>query len=100
MTLVERSVDVAVKSVTASATEAVVGDTVDFTVTLENGGNVAAVTPAVSLFDANAAADAEALETVTADHNSRGRHEDRCRLVGYRRGGSRDIHFACGCNGD
>ena len=35
VTLEEPSVDVAVKSVTASATEAVVGDTVDFTVTLE-----------------------------------------------------------------
>jgi len=67
VTLVERSVDVAVKSVTPAASEALVGDTVEFTVTLENGGNVPAVTPAVSLYDANAAADAEPLASETAD---------------------------------
>ena len=67
VTLAEPLVDVAVKSITASATEAVVGDTVDFTVTLENGGNVRAVSPEVSLFDADGAEDAEPLETVTAD---------------------------------
>ncbi len=67
VTLVEPSVDVAVKSVTASATEAVVGDTVDFTVTLENRGNVVAATPAVSLFDANGAEDAAPLASVTAN---------------------------------
>ena len=66
VTLVERSVDVAVKSVTASATEAVVGDTVDFTVTLENDGNVAAVRPDVSLYDADGAEDAGPLASVTA----------------------------------
>ena len=99
VTLVERSVDVAVKSVTASASEAMVGDTIDFTVTLENGGNVPAVTPEVDLFDANGPEDAEPLETVTAEHNSRGRYADRHRLVGYRRRGRRDIHFAGGCNG-
>ena len=67
VTLAEPLVDVAVKSITASATDAVVGDTVDFTVTLENGGNVRAVSPEVSLFDADGAEDAEPLETVTAD---------------------------------
>ena len=67
VTLAEPLVDVAVKSITASATEAVVGNTVDFTVTLENGGNVRAVSPEVSLFDADGAEDAEPLETVTAD---------------------------------
>ncbi len=67
VTLVERSVDVAVKSVTASATEAVVGDTVDFTVVLENDGNVAAVKPDVSLFDANGAEDAGPLASETAN---------------------------------
>ena len=67
VTLVEPFVDVAVKSVTPAATEAAVGDTVEFTVALENGGNVPAVTPAVSLFDADGAEDAEALETVTAN---------------------------------
>jgi len=66
VTLVERSVDVAVKSVTASATEAVVGDTVDFTVTLENDGNVAAVLPDVSLYDADGPEDAGPLASVTA----------------------------------
>ncbi len=67
VTLLEPSVDVAVKSVTASATEAVVGDMVDFTVTLENDGNVAAVTPEVSLFDADGAEDAEPLASETAN---------------------------------
>ena len=67
VTLEERSVDVAVKSVTASATEAVVGDTVDFTVTLENDGNVTAVLPSVYLYDANGAEDAEPLASVTAN---------------------------------
>ena len=44
-----------------------VGDTVDFTVTLENDGNVAAVTPAVSLFDADGADDAAPLASATAN---------------------------------
>jgi len=69
VTLVEPSVDVAVKSVTASATEAVVGDTVDFTVTLENDGNVPAPWPQVSLFDANAAEDADPLASNQAENS-------------------------------
>ena len=44
-----------------------VGETVDFTVTLENDGNVAAVTPAVALFDADGADDAAPLATATAN---------------------------------
>ena len=67
VTLEAPAPDVAVKSVTTSKSQAVVGDTVDFTVTLENDGNVAAVTPAVSLFDANGAADAAALSSATAN---------------------------------
>ncbi len=67
VTLVAPSVDAAVKSVTASATEALVGDTITFTVTLENAGNVPAPWPQVSLFDADAAADAEPLASQTAD---------------------------------
>jgi uncharacterized membrane protein len=67
VTLEEPSVDVAVKSVTGLVDEAVVGDTVEFTVTLENRGNVAAATPAVSLFDADGAEDAEALASGTAN---------------------------------
>ena len=69
VTLVEPSVDVAVKSVTASATDAVVGDTVEFTVTLENHGNVTAPWPQVSLFDANAAEDAEPLASKEAENS-------------------------------
>jgi len=69
VTLVEPSVDVAVKSVTASVTDAVVGETVDFTVTLENGGNVPAPWPQVSLFDANAAEDAEPLASKQAENS-------------------------------
>ena len=67
VTLESPAPDVAVKSVTASATEAVVGDTVDFTITLENDGNVPAVTPAVSLFDADGADDAAPLASATAN---------------------------------
>ena len=67
VTLLEPSVDAAVKSVTASATEALVGDTITFTVTLENAGNVPAPWPQVSLFDASAAADADPLASKTAD---------------------------------
>ena len=69
VTLLEPSVDVAVKSVTASATEAVVGETVDFTVTLENYGNVPAPWPQVSLFDANAAEDAQPLASKEAENS-------------------------------
>ena len=67
VTLLEPSVDAAVKSVTASATEALVGDPITFTVTLENAGNVPAPWPQVSLFDASAAADADPLASETAD---------------------------------
>ena len=66
VTLLEPSVDVAVTSVTASATEALVGDPITFTVTLENSGNAVAPWPEVSLFDANAA-DAGPLASQTAD---------------------------------
>ncbi|MDE2788756.1 MAG: hypothetical protein OXL37_19160 [Chloroflexota bacterium] len=66
VTLLQPTVDVAVKSVTASADEAVVGDMVDFTVALENDGNVAAVSPEVALFDADGAEDAVPLASVTA----------------------------------
>ena len=66
VTLLEPSVDVAVKSVTASATEALVGDPITFTVTLENSGNAVAPWPEVSLFDPNAA-DAAPLASQTAD---------------------------------
>ncbi len=66
VTLEEPSVDVAVTSVTASATEAVVGDTVDFTVTLANLGNVVAARPEVSLFDAGGGTDAAPLASETA----------------------------------
>lgn len=69
VTLVEPSVDVAVKSVTASATEAVVGDTVEFTVTLENDGNVPAPWPQVSLFNADAGEDAEPLASKEAENS-------------------------------
>ena len=62
VTLLEPSVDVAVKSVTASATEAVVGDMVDFTVSLENDGDVA-IAPTVSLYRGD---DTEALGSATA----------------------------------
>ena len=67
VTLLEPSVDVAVKSVTASATEALVGDTITFTVALKNAGNAVAPWPEVSLFDPNAAADAAPLASQTAD---------------------------------
>ena len=67
VTLESPAPDVAVKSVTASQSQAVVGDTVVFTVTLENDGNVPAVTPAVSLFDADGADDAAPLASATAN---------------------------------
>ena len=67
VTLLEPLVDAAVKSVTASATEALVGDQITFSVTLENAGNVPAPWPQVSLFDASAAADADPLASQTAD---------------------------------
>ena len=67
VTLESPAPDVAVKSVTASKSQAVVGDTVDFTVTLENDGNVPAVTPAVALFDADGADDAAPLASATAN---------------------------------
>ena len=67
VTLESPAPDVAVKSVTASKSQAVVGETVDFTVTLENDGNVPAVTPAVSLFDADGADDAAPLASATAN---------------------------------
>ena len=67
VTLESPAPDVAVKSVAASKSQAVVGDTVAFTVTLENDGNVPAVTPAVALFDADGADDAAPLATATAN---------------------------------
>ena len=67
VTLESPAPDVAVKSVAASKSQAVVGETVDFTVTLENDGNVPAVTPAVSLFDADEADDAAPLASATAN---------------------------------
>ena len=67
VTLEAPAPDVAVKSVTTPQSQAVVGDTVDFTVTLENDGNVPAVTPAVSLFDADGADDAAPLASATAN---------------------------------
>ena len=67
VTLLEPSVDIAVKSVTASVSEAVVGDTVDFTVTLENDGNVVAVKPEVALFDEDGAEEADPLASKKAD---------------------------------
>ena len=67
VTLLEQLVDVSVKSVTASTTEATVGDPITFTVTLENAGNAPAPWPDVSLHDADAAADAEPLASKTAD---------------------------------
>ena len=63
VTLQARSVGVAVKSVTVSPSAAVIGDTVDFTVTLENDGNVAAVKPTVALYQGS---DTTALVTATA----------------------------------
>ena len=49
VTLREPSIDVAVTGVLASSTEAIIGDSVDFTVSLENAGDVA-VAPSVALY--------------------------------------------------
>ena len=62
ITLREPSTDVAVTGVKPSATDAIIGDTVDFTVSLENDGDVA-VAPSVALYAGN---DTEALGSVTA----------------------------------
>ncbi len=61
VTLRKPSTDVAITGILASATEAVVGDTVDFTVALENDGDVA-IAPTVSLYKGQ---DAEALGLAT-----------------------------------
>ena len=62
VTLSEPSTDVAVTEVEASSTEAIIGDTVVFTVSLENDGDVA-VAPSVSLYQGE---NAEALASATA----------------------------------
>ena len=61
VTLRKPSTDVAITGILASATEAVVGDTVDFTVALENDGDVA-IAPTVSLYKGQ---DTEALGSAT-----------------------------------
>ena len=62
VTLREPSTDVAVTGVKASSTEAVVGDTIDFTISLANDGDVA-IAPAVSLYQGD---DTDALGSATA----------------------------------
>ncbi len=62
VSLREPSTDVAVTGVQTSAAEAVIGDTVDFTVSLENDGDVA-IAPTVSLYRGD---DTEALGSATA----------------------------------
>ena len=62
VTLREPSTDVAVTGVQASSAEAVIGDTVDFTVSLQNNGDVP-VAPTVSLYRGD---DTEALGSATA----------------------------------
>ena len=62
VTLSEPSTDVAVTGVEPSSTEAVIGDTVAFTVSLENDGDVA-VAPSVSLYQGESS---EALDSTTS----------------------------------
>ena len=62
VTLREPSIDVAVTGVLASSTEAIIGDSVDFTVSLENDGDVA-VAPTVALYKGD---ETEALGSDTA----------------------------------
>ena len=62
VTLREPSTDVAVNGVQASSTEAVIGDTVDFTISLKNDGDIA-IAPTVSLYKGD---DTEALGSATA----------------------------------
>ncbi len=62
VTLREPSIDVAVTGVLVSSTEAIIGDSVDFTVSLENDGDVA-VAPTVSLYQGD---ETEVLGSATA----------------------------------
>ena len=62
VTLREPSTDVAVTGVQASSTEAVIGDTVDFTISLANDGDIV-IAPTVSLYQGD---DTEALGSATA----------------------------------
>ena len=62
VTLREPSTDVAVTGVQASSTEAIIGDAVDFTVSLQNDGDVA-IAPTVSLYQGD---ETEALGSDTA----------------------------------
>ncbi len=62
VTLREPSIDIAVTALKASPAEAIIGETVDFTVSLENDGDVA-IAPAVSLYKGD---DTEALGSATA----------------------------------
>ena len=67
VTLLQPTVDAAVKSVKADPTEAMIGEPITFTVTLENAGNVVASWPNLLLFDADAAEDAEPLASQQAN---------------------------------
>ena len=62
VTLREPSIDVAVTGVLASSTEAIIGDSVDFTVSLDNDGDVA-VAPTVALYKGD---ETDALGSATA----------------------------------
>ena len=81
----ESSVDIAVKSVTASKMTALIGDDIDFTVTIRNDGDSEAdATVTLNLGD-----ETDELDSATVSALAAGRREHGNTLLGHRRRGSR-----------